>query len=498
MTPQSSIRSSLDHERGIALVLSLFLMMALSVVASSLMFLSQTETYSSVNYKMMSQARYGAESGIQRTVNYLLNSYTPPTTTGADLLANYDTTKSPVTCLIGCPNVGSSVVLSANTAVASNYPVAAVQAAFLAGVPGTLPAGQTTVNYATSATLLSMQQVQVYGGGLQTIQTWQIISDGTITTSKTATVEVSATLETQKLPAQMYAAFGTNGGCGTLNFKGNTTKTGSYDSTALVGGNAVISDSGGNVGTNGNLTEAGGATINGTLSTPRVGVGSCSSGNVDALSSSGGASITGPVGCSGNLNCAVIQLPQAVNMPTPAAPNPMPPTTSYNGNNQTLVNGADVGDVTVDAGKTLTLCAAGQTCTITMNSLKLNGNGSIVVLGNVILNIGGKDSSGNWLTTPIDFTGGSVTNASLDPSKFQVQYAGTGNVKLNGGAQNAAMIYAPNADASFNGGGDFYGAVVASTVTDNGGANIYYDRHLTKDFFVVGNAMMSSFSWKKQ
>jgi len=120
MTPQPSIGSTLDHERGIALVLSLFLMMALSVVASSLMFLSQTETYSSVNYKMMSQARYGAESGIQRTVNYLLNSYTPPATTGADLLANYDTTKSPVTCLAGCPNVGSSVVLSANTAVEVN------------------------------------------------------------------------------------------------------------------------------------------------------------------------------------------------------------------------------------------------------------------------------------------------------------------------------------------------------------------------------------------
>ena len=40
MTPQPSIGSTLDHERGIALVLSLFLMMALSVVASSLMFLS--------------------------------------------------------------------------------------------------------------------------------------------------------------------------------------------------------------------------------------------------------------------------------------------------------------------------------------------------------------------------------------------------------------------------------------------------------------------------
>ena len=142
------------NENGIALVLSLFLMMALSAIAVSLMFLSQTETYSSMNYRLMSQTRYGAESGIQVTVNYLLNSYTPPSTAGADLLANYDTTKSPVVCVAGCPNVNQPVVLSGNAEVASNYPVAAVQNAFSAAVQGTLPAGTTTVAFAPSATVL--------------------------------------------------------------------------------------------------------------------------------------------------------------------------------------------------------------------------------------------------------------------------------------------------------------------------------------------------------
>src|SRR5436309_1765142 len=37
------------NEKGIALVLSLFLMTAMSLVAASLMFLAQTETYSSMN-----------------------------------------------------------------------------------------------------------------------------------------------------------------------------------------------------------------------------------------------------------------------------------------------------------------------------------------------------------------------------------------------------------------------------------------------------------------
>jgi hypothetical protein len=72
----------------------------------------------------------------------------------------------------------------------------------------------------------------------RTIQTWQLTSTGTITAGKTAQVEVSATLETPKFPANMYAAFGTGGGCGTLNFHGNNTQTDSYDSLAgLVGGN---------------------------------------------------------------------------------------------------------------------------------------------------------------------------------------------------------------------------------------------------------------------
>ena len=470
-------------ERGIALVLSLFLMMAMSVVGASLMFLSQTETYSSMNYRLMSQARYGAESGVQKTVNYLLNSYTPPTTTGADLLSNFDTTKSPVLCTGGACTTNGPVVLSATTNQASNYPVAAVQTAFFNAVSstGSLKSGSTTVAYAPYATLLSMQQIKVYGGGYQTIQTWQITSDGTISAGRTATVEVTATLETEKLPATMYAAFGTNGGCGALDFKGNNTLTNSYDSSNLALGTSA---SGGNVGTNGNLTEAGGATINGSLSTPRVGVGSCSDGNVNALSSSGGAAVT----------AGVVQLPQQVTLATPALPNPLPPTTSYSGNGQVLLNGASVGNVTVNANSTLTLCAVGLTCTININSITLNGNAQIVIPvgASVILNVAGQGQS-----TPIDFTGGSTSNASLDPSHFQIQYAGTGTVKVNGGAATSEMLYAPNAAVVLSGGNDFYGSIVGATVTDTGGAKLHYDRHLSQSFFTVGNAMMSTFSWKK-
>jgi hypothetical protein len=478
------------NEKGIALVLSLFLLSAMSVIAASLMFLSQTETYSSMNYRLMSQARYGAESGIQKAANHLLYTYIAPATAGADPIANYNTNVSPVRCTAGCPSVGQPVVLSANAAIPSNYPNPAVQAAFLAAVAGTLPAGNTTVAFAPYATLVSMQQIEVYGGGIQTIQTWQITSTGTITAGKTAQVEVTATLETPKFPSWMFAAFGTAGGCGTLNFHGNFTQTDSYDSGALVGGNPVISNSGGNVGTNGNLTEGGGADIYGTLSSPRVGVGACSDGNVNALSSSGGATVNGH---SPPLAGDIVQLPQAIKMPSPTVPGGVP-TTAYDGNDQTLLNGASVGNVTVDAGKTLTLGAVGVTSVININSIKLNGNGILKILGTVILNVVGSGE-----TTPINFNGNAsqFSNLSYDPSTFQIQYAGTEAIRLNGGSQAVGMIYAPNAAVTLNGGNDFYGSVVGATIDDSGGAKIHYDRRLSGQFWVVGNAMMSSFSWKK-
>jgi Tfp pilus assembly protein PilX len=504
-------------DRGIALVLSLFLMMAMSVVGASLMFLSQTETYSSMNYRLMSQARYGAESGIQTTVNYLINSYTPPSST-ADLL-KYDTTKSPVLCLSGCTTLNAPVVLSANSAQASNYPDATVQAAFSAAAQGSLPSGTTTVTYTPYATLLSMQQIKVYGGGYQTIQTWQITSDGTISAGKTATVEVTATLEREKIPAAMYAAFGTNPGCGSLTFTGSSN-TDSYDSSAYSGTGGITPTNGGltstngNVGTNGNLGESGSATVNGSLSSPRVGVGSCSSGNVDALSQSGHATVTG----------GVVQLPQAVTMPTPAAPSPLPPTTnitinssascaalsltapatcSGSGGNLTVdAHGSIVslGNVSLSGGANVSLVGGptGAPATYNVNSISFAGNSTLTIAsGSIVLNVAGKDSSGNWLATPIDFTGGSFSNASMDPSKFQIDYAGTGQVVMTGGNSAAALVYAPNAASELKGSAAFYGALVTSTLLVSGGANIHYDRKLSTTFFTAGNAMMSTFSWKK-
>jgi len=483
-----------DGERGTALVISLLLMMTLSLLGASMMFLAQTETASSISYRLMTQARYGAESGVHSAANYLLNTYTLPGDAG-DPLANYDLTVSPVTYN------NQPVVLSSNPDVASNYPVAAVQAAFSNAVHGTLFDGPSNVQYTATATLISMIPISSYGGVSTVVQTWRIAGDGTVTGVHPASVQVTSVLERQIVPALSAAAFAMGTGCGALSFGGNEVID-SYNSSGmtLVGGVPVTQSYGGNVGTNGNLTLSGSATVDGSLSTPRTGVGNCQDGDVNALTENGQVSVT----------AGVVQLPQSVSLPAPVAPSPTPPTTSISftknsgcagagscsssGPDITLTGGTAaaplvLGDVSVSTQGVLHLTAGYYN----FNSITVGSQSSIVVdSGPIVLNIAGQNQS-----TPIDFSGGSMINASLDPAKFQVLYAGTGTIKLTGGASNAMVIYAPNAKALFPASNStFYGSILASTVSANG-AQIHYDRNLSKEFFTAGPSMLTSFSWKK-
>jgi hypothetical protein len=444
----------------------------------------------------MSQARYGAESGVHKAVNFLLNSYTLPGDP-SDPLAAYNTTVSPVT------HNNQPVVLSAMTGVASNYPVGATQTAFNNAVQGTLQAGNA-VQYSAYATLLSMRLVTTYGAGVSTvIQTWQITGDGMITGARTAQVEVSAVMERQIVGSHTYGVFATNNGCGAITFGGGSTSD-SYDSAnmTLSGGYPVTQGWGGDVGTNGNLGATGNAVIYGSLSTPRTGVGNCKSGAVDALTATGQAQVTG----------GVIQLPQALSYPTPALPNPLPPTTNVSlpGNATCSSSGIPTANCTGGAG-VLTLNPAGSPLsmgnikltggstlhlmagTYNINSISLAGNSNVIVdSGPVIINVVGTDEN-----TPIDTSGGVVTNGTFDPGNLQIVYAGTNTVKVSGGTGTSAMVFTPNAAVALTGGSDFYGAILGASVTDAGGTHFHYDRHLANDFFTIGAYMLSSFTWKK-
>jgi Tfp pilus assembly protein PilX len=516
-------------ERGIALVLALFLMSAMSVLATSMMFLSQTETYASMNYRMMSQSRYAGEAAVQKAAAFLLDGSQYAMPGAGDPLfgvsCNYQV--SPVTCN------GNPVILSGNTTVQpSNYPTASVQTAFNTAAHGSLTAGYSTVNYSAYAKLLSMQKFEAYGGGESVVQTWEVTGIGELAGARKATVEVMAILETPKVPASSYGAFASDSGCGALTFVGNVD-TDSYDSTTMSGGTApTFSGSGGDVGTNGNLSITGGVDVNGNLYTPRTGVGECEEGGVTALEEGGTATVHG----------SVVPLPASLAYPTPELPNPLPDPNGviqitsanvtdacilfaaydpdFNNPANCSVSGTGVGAIiTLDGGATLPnvsianqimleVVAGNPAMEYDFNSISLDGNASIRAKAttsseNVLVNVAGKNPDGSWMDVPIDFTGGTYTSpncascSNYDASILQFIYGGDGEVKMTGRNNAAAVLYAPNAHVDLGGTADFYGSMLGKTITNTGGANFYYDRRLMRDFYVAGHPMASTFNWKR-
>jgi hypothetical protein len=554
--------NSPNNERGIALVLALFLTTALSVVASSLMFLSQTETYASMNYRMMSQARYAGEAGVNKAADFLLDDaqYTIPTTGGADDLANYDVSTSPVE--FG----GNPVVLSTDDTEA-NYPVAAVQAAFKAAAAGTLAAGSNnSVGFTARAELITMQEFAAYGGTPNVVQTWRITGIGNLDGAREATVEVEALIETPKVSATPYAAFATADTCGAMHFQGSTVVD-SYDSSAGTPATTTTQE-GGDVGTNGNLEIEGSVDVYGNLYSPREGVGECEDGAVTALTESGNATIHGPDPDSNEDDNDPIELPKAIEFPLPVFNLPAGNGLGQEGwvrNTTVVINAAfwtaaaldqaaactslgltlgtncalnvvsqtiTVGDtggtgdpivmpnVDVAGGSTMVFeghtGGSGEGQEVVINSI--TGSGDIEIAANmtgannesVMLKVYGKQPDGESSTlpdptdleTPFDLAAmGWKQNSpttEYDASALQIVYGGWGTIAMEGGnSQSAATIYAPNASFELHGTQDLFGSILARTVNVHGNASLHYDRSLQSAYWVAGQPMIGTFTWKR-
>jgi len=463
------------REAGVALIIALFVLVILSVLAASVMLITQTETWSATNTRSMLQARYAAEAGAQKTMNYLRYTYVAP----ANPAAVFDMTKYPAQFN------GKDVILSAMTGMNANYPDAAVQTAFSntlkdASVPGVgVPA-----SYEVTAKLLSMQGAAV--------QTWEITSQGNVPNIRNAQVQVVMKVEKRGTPIFQYGIFATGNTCKAIDMS-SSSFTNSFDSSAGTYA-ATATASGGNVATYGNLSLSGSANIGGTLSTPKAGTGSCSAGAVTAVTDSSSGSVTG----------GIVPITPVV-LPAPPPPTPVPPTTgmTMSGNcgsvpGCTVVNLASkevalapgqYGDLTASGGTTVHLSAG----TYNVNNLVLSGGSPMIVdSGPVIINV-----EGAGVGKAIDFSGGSITNSSGDPSSLQIYYGGSGTVTLSGGSGSYGVVYAPNAPTTLSGASAWFGAVVGLTLTDSGGGAFHYDRALQNTLLIGGQFYPISFTWSK-
>ena len=520
----------------------------------SMMTLGQSETWSGVNYRMMTQARYGAESGLNAAANFLVNgSYAAPlagTCSTTDTLSCYTLTTSPVTCASGTSCSGSSVTLS-STSSSATYPVASVETAFQSAIgtggTGTLTMGTTTVHYTVkSATLIAMSSVttQLSPLTVATIQTWSITADGTIAGVRNATEEVTGIIERQVSFSAVanpgYGTFATSTNCGSVGFTGAVV-TGSYNSTTATvsGGKVVTQNYGGDIGSNGSVNLTGAVTINGTVSTPGTGVGTGCTNSFVGSTETGCA--TGLTGCVAG---GVVSMSQLANYPAPTMPSVTDSNVSNvsivsgmgstcaslgiasgcsgSGNNFTLAPGT-YGNISLTGATTLTLSPPG---TFNIQSLTDTGSGTITiantaastvnVFGN--LNLTGSMSLSLTGSSPVTMnlmatgsgntmaiTGDGIVNASSTgvptPANLTINYAGTSGMSIVGGSKSAAVVDAPNAPITIVGSSSFYGSLIGSTITDVGGATIYYDRSLgsssSTPIATVGNFMMDSFSWSR-
>jgi hypothetical protein len=515
-----------SNQKGVALIFTMIFILVLSVTAATLMFLSQSETWSSMNYRLMTQSRYGAEAGLHAAANYMMNNYTLPGGAG-DPLSAYKLTVSPVTLAAG----GSPIALGATmNGISPNYPVGTVLTNFNTASQGSLTGGNNTVNYSVSAELMSMRQVIQCGNSQPlTAQLWKLTSHGDITGTRNAEVEVSALLEVHVTPCYQYAGFATGNGCGSISFNGGGTID-SYNSSNMTmsGGSPVTQNYEGNLGSNGNVNTANGTVINGTFSSPDTGVGACGGGaGVDALT--GGGTVTG---CSMNTT-SCLPAPGLVKLPQPVTF--VPPATDYPGCTgagaaacdatedttlgsapNTLVSPPGLyGDISATGQTTVTLNPAGTNpgncagATYFVNSISLKGKASLTVNpcpgtggngGNlpavympVVVNIVGSGGG-----TVFDAGGNGIANPNFNSSLIQIQYSGNGAINLHGNGATSAVIYAPNASVTLSGNGTIYGSVIAASILGNGNpVTIHYDRALAANLMTVGNWTLDTFTWSK-
>jgi hypothetical protein len=286
--------------------------------------------------------------------------------------------------------------------------------------------------------------------------------------------------------------------------------------------------------------------VYGNMYSPKTGVGECAAGNVTAETTTGGAySVHCPNGDVGTdaSNPCLIKLPKTVTYPAPtfsSMPDPNVTVTIGDGtggsslpsNTCAAFGLAAPACVFDNTAKTVTLDGDGTD--ITLPNVVVNGGYKLIVKGNtpaaqnvninsfggsgnitieankgttvggvltdigesVVLKVAGKNPDNTDMASPFNM-GDWAFNSDFpfDGSTLQIVYGGTAAFSMAGNNSAAATIYAPNSSFTLLGTSTFYGSILASTITNGGTPQIYYDRRLQDGFFVAGVPMLGTFTW---
>jgi hypothetical protein len=329
----------------------------------------------------------------------------------------------------------------------------------------------------TAANCQQMNSVNsTYMTNVYTLTSLGVSSDATNAARKMLQAEVAL----NPTPPFPYGLFATSTACPAIVFNGNNASTNSY--TSAGGGTYATTQSnyGGDVGSNGGVSVGNGnvAGIVGVLQPPPLGNGACAT----PLSVGSNGSTLGPncstpgVGgcgaCPGPTgpNCLAnnpTYVPTPYVFPAPPPPNPLPPTTAYSGGNS-LVPGS-YGNISITGNTTLTLAPG----TYSINSLSMAGKGQIAVNppGAVTLNVAGQGNA-----NPIAIAGNGIVDDSV-ANDFTINYGGTGAVSIAGNGDVTAVLNSPNAAVTQVGNGNWYGSILAASISISGNAFFHFDRN---------------------
>jgi len=495
-----NLTQAMENQRGFALVVALITLLVLSTLTTAFVYVSQSEGWNTISYKSATQAHYLAEAGVERTLNWFRYDYLPVTGTP------YTLTTYPV------QYNGAQVVLSGRNAVTANYPDSAMRTDFSNKLHSqSLAATGLDGSYSSSATMIQSNKVGAASG----LEMWRVTSEGTVAGARGGTVQVEGIVEQSGVPVFNYALYTTGTGCaqaGTTGIRmsgGDGITTGIIDSwdSGLGTYAATKQATGGDVGSNGNTNLSSTGTVYGTLSTPlqNQATGNCSSGSVNPLTLSG----------SGSVKEAKIQLAAPITFDDPPDITPDPPLTDLTissacastpgctvlgkdpvtGRNQWALAPGTYGNIKMSGGDLIFSAGIYNLNGITQFS---GGAQLRITSGPVRVNVQGKKTDGTCcLGTPISMSGGGIFNTTGLPDNLSFVYGGTGDLTFTGGSGTYAALYAPHADVTISGSGDWYGGMVSHSYTATGGSSLHYDDQLRENWFLKYTWRLISLSQNK-
>jgi hypothetical protein len=303
---------------------------------------------------------------------------------------------------------------------------------------------------------------------------WERFTNGVLTAHALAAPQVCRRAEAIVSPVSSFSTAVMS--VGTIDLNNQNIVIDSYDSRDANKSTNGLYDAAkrqqnGDIATNGNIIDAGGAHIYG-----------------DVATNSG--TVTGAANITGEERTDFYQEPIPVGAPNWSVVNPS--VTSVNGTATISANATSgsinsryqLSGISMSGQKTLTIAGAADGSP-TYVEIYVTGDISVGGGAQIVLQPG--VSAKIYFAGNVDVSGNGILNSNNQPLDLQLYgiqpAAGTSkHVSLGGNGQIIASVYAPGHDVTVNGGGSsghVFGSVVGKSVTMTGVTNLHYDEALS-------------------